>query len=77
MNRFKNVKKSLVNFYTNCHVCMITEIFNESLLKWDKNLNKKIVIIIINNFDTYKVTSFLKKYKNHFISKKYIIYITM
>jgi len=45
---FKSVKCLPVDYYANTNVWMTSVIFNEWLIKWDKQLNNKIVLFIDN-----------------------------
>ncbi|XP_026820219.1 tigger transposable element-derived protein 6-like [Rhopalosiphum maidis] len=45
---FKSVKCLPVDYYANTNVWMTSVIFNKWLMKWDKQLNNKIVLLIDN-----------------------------
>lgn len=45
---FKDIKQLPVNYYSNFKAWMTSTIFKDFMLKWDKNLNKKIVLLLDN-----------------------------
>jgi len=45
---FKSVKCLPVDYYANTNAWMTSVIFNEWLIKWDKQLNNKTVLLIDN-----------------------------